>query len=76
MNHYIVLYRDNGATISVPEGFKCQADDGDHAEEQCQNAYPNCTIVWVHEGYAYSMLDHALEDYYTTGSWLNEEDKA
>ena len=31
-------------------GFICDADDIDHAEEQCQNAYPECNIFWVHKG--------------------------
>ena len=25
--------------------FECQAEDSDHAEEQAQNAYPNCDII-------------------------------
>ena len=30
--------------------FNCMAEDVDHAEEQCLDAYPNCGIVWVNEG--------------------------
>ena len=33
------------------QGFNCMAEDGDHAEEQCLDAYPNCSIVWVNEGH-------------------------
>ena len=28
--------------------FKCQAEDGDHAEEQCVNAYPDCDVVGIY----------------------------
>ncbi len=31
--------------------FECQADDDGHAEEQCINAYPTCTVLWVNTGY-------------------------
>jgi hypothetical protein len=27
--------------------FVCDADDADHAEEQCENAYPDCRIVGI-----------------------------
>jgi hypothetical protein len=39
------------------------ADDTDHAEEQCLNAYPDADIVWVCVDVAY--LD-ALNDYHGT----------
>jgi len=45
----------------VVEGFLCSAEDPDHAEEQAEDAYPNCNVVWVEEGndpYA------ALDDYW------------
>jgi hypothetical protein len=32
-----------------------QADDVEHAEEQAENAYPGCTILWVNEGENYEM---------------------
>ena len=48
MESYIVIYTE-------PESidwlfFRCDADDGDHAEEQCVNAYPGCGIVGVYLG--------------------------
>lgn len=50
MTYYTVLYRDKDAQIfSLPSAFVCQADEYDHAEEQCENAYPGCRIVWVVE---------------------------
>ncbi len=27
--------------------FDCQADDPDHAEEQAENAYPGCDVLYV-----------------------------
>jgi len=33
------------------QGFNCQADDADHAEEQCLNAYPYASIVCVNYGF-------------------------
>ena len=37
MQTYIVLYRDQTLLpLDAPLGFRCQADDPDHAEEQCR----------------------------------------
>lgn len=48
MNTYTVLYRDDSLEpADAPYAFVCQADDSDHAEEQCLNAYPDCEVVWV-----------------------------
>ena len=33
------------------QGFNCQADDADHAEEQCLNAYPKAEVLWVNKGH-------------------------
>jgi len=30
--------------------FECMANDQDHAEEQCKNAYPACDVLWINEG--------------------------
>ena len=30
--------------------FECQAEDTEHAEEQCLNAYPDCAVLWVNLG--------------------------
>lgn len=63
MNPYVVLYRDEAimSPADPPFGFTCQADDADHAEEQCLNAYPDVDVVWVVHGLNYG---RALEDYY------------
>ncbi len=43
-----VLYKEQDSLPADPPlVFLCEADDSDHAEEQCQNAYPNCTVVWT-----------------------------
>lgn len=65
MQSYIVLYREFASAwlhfATPPLGFRCQADDADHAEEQCENAYPGCDVLWVVEG---DSLEAALADYY------------
>jgi len=45
MNKYIVTYMDEGSTFKLY--FLCEADNIDHAEEQCENAYPDCIVVAV-----------------------------
>lgn len=47
MEKYTVLY--NWGSFGV-YGFICDADDIDHAEEQCQKAHPEGNIFWVHKG--------------------------
>jgi hypothetical protein len=48
MQIFTVLYRDTDAYPAEPPlAFCCSADDGDHAEEQCENAYPDCEVLWV-----------------------------
>jgi predicted negative regulator of RcsB-dependent stress response len=32
-----------------------QADNAEHAEEQAENAYPGCKVLWVNEGEDYEM---------------------
>lgn len=31
--------------------FECMAEDGDHAEEQCVNAEPGASVLWVNAGH-------------------------
>jgi hypothetical protein len=62
MNTYVVLYREVGSNpLDAPLGFRCEAEDADHAQEQCENAWPDCDVVWVVETDA---LNVALDDYY------------
>ena len=64
MRQYLVLYRieSNMHPFYDPFGFSCMAEDIDHAEEQCKNAYPDCRIVWV---YADGDYRAALDNYYS-----------
>lgn len=48
LHPYTAFYTEPGATFSLV--FKCEAVDADHAEEQCLNAYPDCTVAWINEG--------------------------
>ncbi len=66
MNNYIALYRIESimTPLEEPFGFSCMADNGDHAEEQCLNAYPDCEVVWVSLTENYQ---EALDDYYGAG---------
>ncbi len=60
---YAVLYYEDRVTKpgDSPLGFICMAEDHEHAEEQCLNAYPECRIVWATEGA--ETLDEGQEDY-------------
>lgn len=65
MQNYIVLFRDNTVNfLAEPLGFQCFAEDVEHAEEQCENAYPGCNIVYVWSGEYGIGIDAALEEYY------------
>lgn len=63
MRQFIVLYRIESvmSPLDAPFGFACWADNGGHAEEQCLNAYPDCDVVWVHQGGSYQ---DALDNYW------------
>lgn len=66
MQNYVILYRINSIMLplDVPFGFQCWADDVDHAEEQCLNAYPEADIVWVWQGAEGVGMGPALAAYY------------
>jgi hypothetical protein len=70
MKTYIALYRIESilAHTDPPFGFKCQAEDADHAEEQCIDAYPDGEVVWIWEG---DSLHDALADYWTVADFHN-----
>lgn len=62
MNKFTILYKEPGLNPELPPlHFHCDAEDADHAEEQCENAYPECEVVWVVET---DDLQEALNDYY------------
>lgn len=66
MKNYVVLYRIESEMnpIEAPRGFQCWADDGDHAQEQCENAYPECQGIWVWQGEEGIGMQPALDEYY------------
>jgi len=62
LKDFVVLYRDGSLrVVDSPYAFTCQAEDGDHAEEQCLNAYPEADVVWVVAGVG---VDDAYVDYF------------
>ena len=69
LKNYVVLYRDGTsmAALDQPLGFQCYAEDSNHAEEQCENAYPDCEIVWVWQGPNGIGMQAALNDWLTSG---------
>lgn len=44
MEDYICIYYPYEDDIEL-EVFRCNAEDADHAREQCQNAYPSAFIA-------------------------------
>jgi hypothetical protein len=47
MNTYEVVYFPLDS--KKYEIFECKADNEQHAQEQCLNAYPDCTITSIEE---------------------------
>lgn len=47
MKKYVVMFREPSGEIQYGEAlaFECEADDLDHATEQCKNAYPEAKMV-------------------------------
>ena len=50
MNKYTVIFVEPGLS-ECWQFFLCHADDDDHAQEQCEDAYPTATVLWVNEGH-------------------------
>jgi hypothetical protein len=48
-NSHLRTYDVNYIHNSDSEVFRCQAEDEDHAMEQCKNAYPKCLILYVED---------------------------
>ena len=64
-----VLYRNaDSLPADPPLAFVCDAEDSEHAEEQCKNAYPNCIVVWI--ALECETVEEALVDYYDAQSIL------
>jgi hypothetical protein len=71
LKNYVVLYRIESimSVCDAPFGFQCYAEDSDHAEEQCLDAYPDCDVVWVWQGPEGVGIRPALEDYWTVSDF-------
>ncbi len=69
LKNYVVLYRIESimTPLDAPFGFQCYAEDSDHAEEQCLNAYGDCDVVWVHESTEGTGMNQALDEYWNSG---------
>ena len=65
MAPYIVLYRrdDITAPADPPFGFRCWAEDTEHAEEQTINAEPDADILRVVQT---DNVEQAYSDYWNT----------
>lgn len=64
MKDFVVLYHDPRVLLPCdpPLAFVCQAENPNHAEEQCEDDYhPNCHVVWIVEG---CDVNVALQDYW------------
>lgn len=70
--HLFVLYRRESIMrpADPPLGYPCWAEDADHAEEQCLEAYPDADIVWVSNG---KTMRDALADYWGLEQNRSEE---
>lgn len=45
----VTYYEKDDDQMDNPLEFHCWADDEDHADEQCENAYPGCTTTFIEE---------------------------
>ncbi len=46
----VTYYEEDDPDLDNPLKFQCEAEDEEHAEEQCANAYPGCTTTSIEEG--------------------------
>lgn len=71
MESYIVLFRVESIMrpLDTPFAFQCYAEDTEHAEEQCINAYLEADIVWVYKG---DTEQDALDDYWAVSDLIKE----
>jgi hypothetical protein len=45
---YNVIYRPKESKYPLDvEVFQCEAETVEHAEEQAEDAYPDCEILWI-----------------------------
>jgi len=69
LKNYVVLYRIESimTPLDEPFGFQCFAEDSNHAEDQCLNAYGDCDVVWVHQSSPNVGMIEALKSYWNDG---------
>jgi len=62
LSPFTVIYveRSNGEGWGV---FNCWAEDSDHAQEQCENAYPDVDVIWVNVGHDNTNMEEFEEDF-------------
>ncbi len=48
-NYWVIYIEPSKVEMSLKHWlvFNCLAEDIDHAKEQCMDAYPKCSILWV-----------------------------
>jgi len=66
LKDYVVLFIDP-IDPDMVEGFLCEAEDEQHAEEQAMDAYPDCEVVWIEEGDDWGKA----QDNYSEYQWTN-----
>lgn len=73
-NNWIVTYYPDNETEENDhrEYFECCADDLEHAEEQCSNAYPDCVIIEAEMSMPYHCLYESGDQ--NTNSLLREKE--
>lgn len=50
LHPFTIIYTERHSCI-LWQGFRCMAEDSEHAEEQFLNAHPDADIVWINAGY-------------------------
>jgi hypothetical protein len=72
MTMYTVLYyEEHHDREANPLAFVCAADDEEHAEEQCLDAYPGCDTVYVVES---EDQEEILAQYWDEGEDVLDEE--
>lgn len=49
LKKFYCSYNDNSTPQGESEVFSCMAKDADHAQEQCENAYPSAFVAECYE---------------------------
>ncbi len=49
LKKFYCSYNDNSTPQGESEVFVCMAEDANHAQEQCENAYPSAFVAECYE---------------------------